>query len=702
MHQTLSSPVQYLKGVGPALGEKLVRLGVLTIADLLHVLPLRYADRRTKSAIRDLQPGREKTVEGKIVKSGVTFLGRRKKRIYEVVIEDESRASVSAKFFRFRQSYMSEKYVLGVKVIFSGDVSKFGAKLQFIHPDVEFFSDATEAHESEGKILPIYPLTEGVHQKTMRKIISRAWQLYNAQITSSLPEPIIHSLELLDIWTCLRDLHFPGEDADVEALNSGKTKAHRTLIFEEFFFLELGLAFRRQSYKQSEGLSHPYAEKIRSDFRASLPFDLTNAQKRVGDEIAKDLQSKLPMNRLVQGDVGSGKTLVAIEAALQVLSNAHQVAFMAPTELLAEQHAANISKLLKPLGIEVALLTSSVKGARRKEIVSMLASGELGFVVGTHALIQGDVQFANLGLAIIDEQHRFGVLQRAAIKQKGGGCDILVMTATPIPRTLAMTVYGDLDISVLDEMPKGRKEIITKLYREGMRSKLYKGMQMELERGRQVYVVYPLIEESEKLDLKNASNMAEELAAHFSPSFRVGLLHGKLKADEKDKVMQQFKAGEIHILVSTTVIEVGIDIPNASVMVIEHAERFGLSQLHQLRGRVGRGSEQSYCIMMADYKLSDDGYARLNVMTETCDGFKIAEEDLKIRGPGEILGTRQSGIPELRVANLVRDAKILSQAKEMAFDLIAKDPDLSQPEHKNLKETLSLRWAGKLHLAEIS
>jgi ATP-dependent DNA helicase RecG len=409
------------------------------------------------------------------------------------------------------------------------------------------------------------------------------------------------------------------------------------------------------------------------------------------------------MNRLLQGDVGSGKTVVALATSLQAIRASYQAAIMAPTEILAEQHFQTITRLLKPMGIPHALLTSNVKGKEREAIYKGLSSGEIPLVVGTHALIQDDVSFRKLGFIVVDEQHRFGVLQRAAIQKKGEGKpDILIMTATPIPRTLAMTLYGDLDVSVIDELPPGRMPIITRLYEEHSREKLYQGMRSELSRGRQIYVVYPLIEESEKIDLKNATDMSAELSHVFEPDFKVSLLHGRMSGDQKEATMGAFKAGETHVLVATSVVEVGVDVPNATVMVIEHAERFGLSQLHQLRGRVGRSTHQSYCILMADYRRSEDARRRLAVMVETTDGFKISEEDLALRGPGEFIGTKQSGMPPFRVANLARDVRILSEARDKAFAIVDDDPDLVKPENQMLKKNLALRWAGKLELAEVS
>jgi len=696
----LATPVQFVKGVGPAIAAKLARMGIFTVNDLLSVIPIRYIDRRQILPISELAPGRERTVIGTIAASGVSFLGKRRKRIYEIIVEDET-GRVSAKWFNFNQRYCEQKFRIGSKILLSGEVSEFQMTLQFIHPDVETLTEGSG--ETYAKVIPVYPLTEGLYQKTMRKIVRNAWDSFNQFIEPVFPDAMVEEFGLADPWGCLQELHFPSMDTDVNLLNLGRSKAHRTLIFDEFFFLELGMALRRKRATTEAGIVFQRKEEGYNRFISSLPFGLTSAQKRVIEEIRSDMAKPLPMNRLLQGDVGSGKTVVALAAALQAIGAGYQAAIMAPTEILAEQHFETITKLLQPMGISHYLLTSNVKGCERNSIYSGLLSGEIPLVVGTHALIQENVAFRKLGFIVVDEQHRFGVLQRAAIQKKGERRpDVLIMTATPIPRTLAMTLYGDLDVSVIDELPPGRRPIITRLYEEHQREKLYQGMRSELVRGRQIYVVYPLIEESEKMDLKNATDMSRELALVFEPEFKVALLHGRMSGDLKESIMSDFKAGKIHILVATSVVEVGVDVPNASVMVIEHAERFGLSQLHQLRGRVGRSTHQSYCILMADYRRSEDARKRLAVMVETTDGFRIAEEDLALRGPGEFIGTRQSGLPPFRVANLARDVRILSQARETAFKIVEQDPGFVSPEHQMFRKVLLLRWAGKLDLASVS
>ncbi len=705
----LATPVQYVKGVGPALASILARMGVLTVGDLLAVTPIRYIDRRRVLAVSELTPGKDRTVSGDVVAAGISFLGARKKRIYEIVVDDGT-GKVSAKFFHFRQSYMSKRYPIGTKLMLSGDVSEFGKTLQFIHPETEVLGDEGEAPETAGKIIPVYPLTEGLYQKTMRRIIRNAWDKYNGHIHPVFPEPFAEKYNLSDPWSCLQEVHFPSPDLDPDLLAIGRSAAHRTLIFDEFFFLELGLALRRRQHAVKPGIAFGRGQDVCERLVGALPFELTGAQMRVIGEIFADMEKAEPMNRLLQGDVGSGKTVVALAAAAKAIANGYQSAIMAPTEILAEQHYGTIAGIAGPLGIPHALLTSSTKGAQRRDILARTASGELPLIVGTHALIQEGVDFQNLGFVVVDEQHRFGVMQRAMLRKKGAPAgegdpwpDVLVMTATPIPRTLAMTLYGDLDVSVLDEMPRGRKPVITRLYDEKQRQKLYEGIEHELKGGRQAYVVYPLIEESEKLDLKNATDMCEELRKVFEPGgFRVELLHGRMPGEEKERVMGEFKAGRIHVLTATSVVEVGVDVPNASVMVIEHAERFGLAQLHQLRGRVGRSDHQSYCILMAEYRRSEEAGRRLTAMVETTDGFRIAEEDLALRGPGEFMGTRQHGIPPFRIANIARDVGILSQARDAAFRLIEEDPQICRPEYARIKEVLLSRWEGRLTLADIS
>jgi ATP-dependent DNA helicase RecG len=677
--------VQYVKGVGPRLASLLGKRGILTVSDLILHLPYRYVDRRRIASISDTPVGKERTIIAEVVTSGVAFLGRTRKRIFEVIAKDES-GCLEAKWFHFNQSYMPKLFRKGTRVLFAGELTEYNGMKQFVHPETEILGEDDDSFELGGCLLPIYPLTEGISQRLLRKIIKNAWEKYEKHLLNPYPNDFLKRHNLTDFKKAVSELHIPPKDADFELLNSLGTHQHRTIIFTEFFFLELALAMRKESVAKEKGISFAFKEGVYKSLLATLPFELTAAQERVINEIKQDMSREHPMNRLLQGDVGSGKTIVAFAAAVQAVANGYQAAFMAPTEILAEQHYRTIAPIAEKLQIPCSLLTAGVKGKMRGEIYKGLASGAIPILIGTHAVIQQDVKFSKLGLAIIDEQHRFGVIQKQALHKKGSKPDVLVMTATPIPRTLAMTLYGDLEVSVIDEMPKGRKPIITKIYRESEHEKLYAGMRTELERGHQIYVVYPLIEESEKVDLKNATEMSGVLANFFSPKWRVELLHGRMSSEEKDRIMNEFKSGKVHILAATSVVEVGVDVSNATVMAIEHSERFGLAQLHQLRGRVGRGDAQSFCIMVAGGHLSEESRRRLNIMVETTDGFKIAEEDLSIRGPGEFLGTRQSGLPAFKLANLVRDVGVLQTARQTAFEIIANDPNLELPQNRSFAE----------------
>jgi ATP-dependent DNA helicase RecG len=535
----------------------------------------------------------------------------------------------------------------------------------------------------------------------VQKLAKHAVTTYAALLPDYLPEAVRNAHRLVPLREALRNVHVPDPAADIEALVNIGSPYHRRIVFDEFFLLQLMLALKKRGVALEPGISFSVPEAQLSGFLSGLPFALTGAQQRTLGEILADMRKPGPMNRLMQGDVGSGKTVVSLIASMVAVWNGYQSAIMAPTEILAEQHYKTITDLARGQNISVVLLTGSQSKAERDATLAAIGAGSAHLIVGTHALIQETVAFRRLGLAVIDEQHRFGVLQRAEIKKKGLNPDILVMTATPIPRTLGLTVYGDLDISVIDELPPGRKPVVTRVFHENRRSDVYAVVRRELEKKNQAFIVYPLVAESEKLDLMDATRMAAHLQQDIFPQYRVGLVHGKMPAAEKDAIMQDFKAGRIHMLVATTVIEVGIDVPNASLMIIEHAERFGLSQLHQLRGRVGRGAAASQCILLAQYKKSDDARQRLAVMEKTNDGFKIAEEDFNIRGPGEFLGTRQSGLPDFRVAHIGRDIKILGEARSAAFALAGSDPELRQPEHLLLRQVLLDRWKGRFELAGI-
>ena len=694
----LGLSIQFIKGVGPKIAELFARKNIRTVEDMLYFLPRRYEDRRSVRKIGQARYGIRETVVGSVARAELRHY--RTRRVFEVTVEDET-GSITAKWFIGNPSYLKNIFKKGALVILTGDVRSFRQGREMIHPDYEILDEQEDDRLLHFKrIVPIYSETEGLHQKTIRRIVMRVLEDYTRHISSPIPEAILAKRRLIHIHDALRSAHFPEADADVQACNEIRSEAHRRLIYDEFFFLQLGMALKRRGHLLGSGIAFRTGGPLLLRFYTLLPFSLTDAQKRVIGEIEADMSRPIMMNRLLQGDVGSGKTVVSMAAMVTACDNGFQAAIMAPTEILAEQHYRNIGAWCGQLGLNAALLTGSRKKAERRSICEGIACGDTGIVIGTHALIQEEVIFRNLGLVIVDEQHRFGVIQRAALRAKGMHPDVLVMTATPIPRTLAMTVYGDLDISVIDELPPQKKPVKTKIFYESQRPQVYETIRKELKKNNQVFIVYPLVEESEALDLKDASRMAEHLQKDIFPDRRVGLIHGRQNAKEKDGIMSAFLENRIDILVSTTVIEVGIDIPQASLMVIEHAERFGLSQLHQLRGRVGRSDIPSYCILLAQHRGSEDARRRLRVMEQTTDGFRIAEEDLAIRGPGEFIGVRQSGLPDFRVANIVRDGLILNEAKTDAFALTEKDPFLEKPEHAALKAVLLHKWQGRLELAK--
>jgi len=697
----LSTPIQYIKGVGPRLAELLKKKGIVTIEDALYFIPRDYEDRRNIKPISKAQVGEKETLKGKIV--GLSLVSYNRRKVLEIIVGDETGALI-AKWFNFNQpylNYLKKRFKPGQVVIVSGKVEAFRYQKEMSHPEIEVIDNEEDDLLHFKRIVPKYSETEGLHQKTIRRIMKNVVEGYASAVSDGIPRSISKKINLADMSRAFQRIHFPENDDNYDLLMSGKSPYHQRIIFDEFFFLELSLALRKRGVLLEKGIPFNTQDNFLEIFELRLPFHLTAAQRRVINEIKTDMIKPSPMNRLIQGDVGSGKTIVAFSAALIAIENHYQVAIMAPTELLAEQHFLTLHQLAEKIGIKMAYLFSSMKKSSRNEVYKNIKNGKINLIIGTNAIIQEGVEFAKLGLGIIDEQHRFGVIQRATLKKKGESPDILVMTATPIPRTLAMTVYGDLDISIIDEMPPGRKPIKTKVFHEKERQRVYDLISMEVEGGNQAYIVYPLIEESEKLDLLNATKMYEHIQKEIFPQYRVALLHGRMKSDEKEEVMQRFKTGKVQILVATTVIEVGIDVPGATLMVVEHAERFGLSQLHQLRGRVGRGGKPSYCILLAQYKKSDDARRRLRIMEETNDGFKIAEEDLNIRGPGEFIGVRQSGIPDFRVANIIRDARILNEAREEAFELLRRDPFLQDTQNFFLKEVLKQRWKGRLELVGV-
>jgi ATP-dependent DNA helicase RecG len=687
--RALDDDLQYLKGVGPSVAQILAKMNLHTVSDLLRYVPRRYEDRTHFRRLSEVMPGELATLHGRVIAADTQGTSRKNFQITKVLIDDGS--GVGQLIF-FQQPYLQKRFQemarAGRWIVVYGQAKRSGyGPVEIERAEWEEVSDDTDALSTH-RIVPVYPATEGITQKRLRRIIYSAINSYESLIEEPLPPAVLLQHHLLDRKTSIRNVHFPESAVMMEA-------ARRRLIFEEFFLLQVGLARRRKIHAHA-ARAHRIAvdvERLREVLRKICSFELTGAQWRAIEDIAQDISSGRVMNRLIQGDVGSGKTMVAVAAMLMAVEAGLQAALMAPTEILAQQHAIVLKRLLEPLKIPIELAIGSLRSKEKEAARTSIASGESRIVIGTHALIQEGVEFHKLGLAVIDEQHRFGVLQRQALQKKGEQPHVLVMTATPIPRTLTLTVYGDLDTSIIHELPPGRKPIKTHWKRSEQASEVYSAMQRLILQGRQAYIVCPLVEESEKLQVKAATKLAEHIQRDVFPQFRVGLLHGQMRTEEKEEMMRQFKAQELDILVATTVIEVGIDVPNATVIVIEDADRFGLAQLHQLRGRVGRGEHPSYCILMASPK-TEDAITRMQVMTETQDGFRIAEEDLKLRGPGEIFGTRQSGLPEFYIGDIVRDVQIMDEARRTAFQLIETDPNLSLPEHRLLHRELQRSRVG--------
>jgi ATP-dependent DNA helicase RecG len=693
----LSRPVQFIHGIGPRIAALLARKNLSIVEDLLYFIPRRYEDRRTVSTISETVPGIRQTVVGRVTQADSRFYGRR--RIFELLVDDGS-GILKAKWFKGREALLRGVFRPESRVILTGEVTGFPFDREMIHPDFEILNDQDDQLLHFKRIVPIYSETEGLHQKTLRRILWKVVRDFAHLIQSPIPNEICRKRGLMEIREAIRQVHFPGNEQEIDAYQEIRSDAHRRLIYDEFFFFQLGMALRKRGEGLEQGIPFRIKGKLLGKFYGLLPFRLTAAQQRVISEIEQDMASIRCMGRLLQGDVGSGKTAVAMAAMVTACENGYQSVIMAPTEILADQHYRNLRIWAEQLGLKIELLTGGMKPTEKRQALNQIENGGIDLIVGTHALIQEGVAFRSLGFVVIDEQHRFGVVQRAALRKKGQIPDVLVMTATPIPRTLAMTVYGDLDVSVIDEMPPEKKSVRTKVFSEAQRTRVYEIIRREVEKGNQVFIVYPLVEASEKMDLKDATRMAEHLRKDIFPDCSIGLVHGRMKGNEKDRVMTDFAGKRIQILVSTTVIEVGIDIPEASLMVIEHAERFGLSQLHQLRGRVGRSAIPSFCILLTQKTGSEDSRKRLRIMEQTNDGFRIAEEDLAIRGPGEFMGTRQSGLPDFRIANIVRDARILGDAKADAFGLVEDDPRLGSPHHRDLLDVLLHRWGGRLELAK--
>jgi ATP-dependent DNA helicase RecG len=661
----LATPLQFLKGVGPRRAADLARAGLLTIEDLLYRFPIRYEDRSRLQTIASLKPGQHASIAGRVLSCGLRTTRRPGFKIFDAAIDD---GTASLRISWLNQPFLRDVFVRGQHVVLYGAVEMRGhGGLQLTNPQYEILDDEDGETVHTGRIVPVYEKTGTITPKIQRRLVFDALQRLPEDLPDQLPESIRVRYGFPTRAAALFAAHFPPADLSVDRLNRFDTPAQRRLIFEEAFLFQMGvLARRRYAASEQKPVAVHVDDRIRDSARRVLPFRLTSGQKEALKEIVDDVQRQHPMNRLLQGDVGAGKTIVALLAAIVEMENGLQVAFMAPTEILAEQHFLNISRLLSDSRFRVALLTGATTAAARREQLAEVASGAIHLVVGTHALVQGDVAFRQLGLVVIDEQHRFGVLQRATLRTKGLHPDVLVMTATPIPRTLALTLYGDLDISVIRDVPPGRLPIKTIAKPESRRDDVWSLVREQMDAGRQVYVIYPLVEESEKIDVKAATEMADHLAQEVFPAYRVGLLHGRMKTDAKDRVMKAFVAGDLHMLVTTTVVEVGVDVPNATVMVVEHAERFGLSQLHQLRGRVGRSSHQSYCVLLYQSPLSEEARERLKAMTETTDGFVIAERDLLLRGPGDFFGTRQAGVPTFRLIDLIRDREIMELAQREA------------------------------------
>ncbi len=750
----LSTPVKYVKGVGPRIAEVLAGKGLHTVGDLLHYLPFRYEDRLNPRGISELRPGEMATVIGEVRNSGL--FRTRKMPIFQLTV-GQGRARLRCLWFN--ATYLQDKFVPGQMIALYGKVEEDqrSHELQIVQPQFEVLGDPSDSGENGaekkaaeslevGRIVPIYEATGRLTPRWFRRAIRTALDNLTPDLREAIPAVVRARLGLISPRAALWNVHWPEPGESLNDLQSFRTPAHIRLIFDELFLVELGLELKRREQKAQTGIAFRLDDRARAAIKKILPFHPTAAQKRVLKEIAADMGKPYPMRRLLQGDVGSGKTIVGFEAAIIAIENGYQVALMAPTEILAQQHYFSARRILENAGYRIVLLTGSLEADRKREIRRHIAQGNAQLVIGTHALLEEKVEFAKLGLVIVDEQHRFGVMQRLKLMKKGESDDarvgtgafarpaersedahvgtaasavqaerssaaapnsapepdVLVMTATPIPRTLALTLYGDLDLSVLDELPPGRTPIVTKCVADDQSPKVWDFVRKQVAAGHQVYVVYPVIAENEESELKAAIKMYRELSGKIFADLKVGLLHGRLDADLKDQVMRMFQKGELQILVATTVIEVGVDVPNATMMVIEHAERFGLAQLHQLRGRIGRGAAKSYCVLMTGGKVSEEGQRRLDAMVRTNDGFQIAELDLELRGPGEFFGTRQAGMPSFRVANIIRDGQLLEAAKrEAAAVLAGPNSEVSAEEISRALVHMRTLWQHTYGLVEV-
>jgi ATP-dependent DNA helicase RecG len=718
----LSTPVQYVKGVGPRIGEVLAGKGIQTVGDLLHYLPFRYEDRLNPRGISELRAGEMATVIGEVRNSGL--FSTRRMPIFQLTV-GQGRARLRCLWFN--ATYLRDKFQPGQMIALYGKVEEDSRsrELQIMQPQFELLGDPSDSGENGaekkaaesleiGRIVPIY---ESIGQgrltpRWFRRAIRTALDNLAPDLPEAIPAAVRGHLGLISPRAALWSVHWPEPGESLHDLQSARTPAHIRMIFDELFFIELGLELKRRQQKSQTGFAFRLDAGVRAAIKKILPFHPTAAQKRVLKEIAEDMQKPYPMRRLLQGDVGSGKTIVSFEAAIIAIENGCQAAIMAPTEILAQQHYFSAQRILQDAGYRIVLLTGSLEAERKRDIRRHIAQGNAQLVIGTHALLEEKVEFSKLGLVIVDEQHRFGVMQRLKLMKKSGDAseeasatpepDVLVMTATPIPRTLALTLYGDLDLSVLDEMPQGRTPIVTRTVTDDQSPKVWEFVRKQAAAGHQAYVVYPVISENEENEVKAAVKMYRELSGKIFPDLKVGLLHGRLDPELKGQVMRMFQTGELQILVATTVIEVGVDVPNATVMVIEHAERFGLAQLHQLRGRIGRGAAKSYCILMTGGKVTEDGQRRLDAMVKTNDGFQIAELDLELRGPGEFFGTRQAGMPSFRVANIIRDRDLLEAAKREAAAVMAgPNSEISAEEISRALVQMRARWQHTYGLVEV-
>ena len=680
----LEKEIQYIKGVGPNRAKLLQKLGIHTLKDLITYYPRDYEDRNKPSEIAYLQDGQEALIEA-IPVSKVSEIRTKNKRVvlYKLMVRDSTGTCILT---WYNQSYLKNRFKVGQIYKFFGKVKRVGGHIEMMSP----VYDLEKTNKNTGKIIPIYPSTYQLSQNTIRQIMENGLNLVKSKLQETMPEFIKQRYQLINYEEAITRIHFPND------FNEFK-QARRRLVFEELLSMQLALLTLKNQYMtEEEGISFSKEVKM-SDVINQLPFHLTKAQEKVLEEIDRDMEDRKTMNRLLQGDVGSGKTAVSIIASYKAVKSGYQVAIMAPTAILATQHLESFKQLLDPFHIRCELLVSSITKKKKEEILERLENGEIDIIIGTHALLEENVRFKKLGFIVTDEQHRFGVKQRGTIVAKGENPDVLVMTATPIPRTLALILYGDLDISIIDELPPNRKKIDTYAVRKEMEARVNQFIKKQIDEGRQAYIVCPLVEENEEMNLKSVTELAEKYKKEVFKEYRVEYLHGKMKNKEKDEIMMKFKEGEIDILIATTVIEVGVNVPNASIMVVENAERFGLAQLHQLRGRVGRGEYQSFCILKYEGK-SETIQKRMKVMTDTNDGFIISEKDLELRGTGEFFGTKQHGMPEFKIANLFEDMPILKEVQKLASQLIDEDPKLEKKENKLLKEMVKEKFHDRLEI----